>query len=282
MGVDPEKNADVAIVFATQWQSEGFDQPDLSLPRGQDALITAVAAANPNTIVVLETGSAVAMPWLDQTAAVVEAWYPGIRGAEAIAGVLFGDINPSGRLPITFPASLDQLPRPKLDGSDSVEPDFVGKGLPGQTLEVDYDIEGSDVGYRWFARTGRKPLFPFGYGLSYTSFAHSGLKISSGKTVTATFTVTNTGQRDGADAPQLYLVAVNGQTKLRLAGFERVELAAGTSKVVTISIDPRILADWESDKWQIVAGRYVFALGMSASTLGPEQSTRLNARSWTP
>ncbi|MFM6854036.1 MAG: glycoside hydrolase family 3 protein, partial [Sphingopyxis sp.] len=169
--VEQARNADVVILFANQWQTEGLDQPDLSLPRGQDALIAAVTAANPNTIVVLQTGSAVLMPWLDSTAAVIEAWYPGARGGEAIANVLFGRVNPSGRLPITFPASVDQLPRPHLDGSDTVEPDFMGKGRPGQTLDTNYDIEGSDLGYRWNARRGQRALFPFGFGLSYTSFS---------------------------------------------------------------------------------------------------------------
>jgi beta-glucosidase len=278
--VETAKNADVAIIFATQWQSEGYDQPDLRLPRGQDALIAAVAAANPNTIVVLETGSAVQMPWLDQTAAVIEAWYPGARGAEAIADVLFGKVNPSGHLPITFPASLDQLPRPKLDGSDSVEPDFGGKGRPGQTLNVNYNIEGSDVGYRWFAKTGAKPLFPFGYGLSYTSFTHSGLKILNGNAIKASFTVANTGERAGADVPQLYLVSINGEKRLRLAGFDRVELNAGTSRKVSLTIDERVLADWVDSKWQIRSGIYGFALGTSAGALGPVQTVRLKTRSW--
>jgi beta-glucosidase len=280
--VTAAKSADVAIVFATQWQSEGFDQPDLNLPNGQDELIAAVAAANPNTIVVLETGSAVAMPWLDKTAAVVEAWYPGIRGGEAIAAVLFGDVNPSGRLPITFPASLNQLPRPKLDGMDTVEPEFTGKGQPGQSLDVNYDIEGSDVGYRWFARTGAKPLFSFGHGLSYTSFAHSRLQIAAGMRITATFTVTNTGTRAGADVPQLYLVSVNGRQRLRLAAFDRVELAAGASKTVTVTVDPRVLADWKGASWQLASGRYTFALAASANDIGPQQSVTFSARTWRP
>src|SRR6185295_18224054 len=132
------KQADVAIVFATQWTTEGFDLPDLSLPNGQDALIAAVAEANHNTIVVLETGGPVLMPWLDKTAAVIAAWYPGARGAEALASILFGEINPSGRLPITFPASESQLPRPKLDGADTLEKDFAGGVASAQdTLTAD-------------------------------------------------------------------------------------------------------------------------------------------------
>ena len=280
--VESAKKADVAIVFANQWQTEGLDQPDLSLPRGQDALIAAVAAANPNTIVVLQTGSAVTMPWLDQTAAVVEAWYSGTQGGEAIASVLFGETNPSGRLPITFPASTNDLPRPKLDGSDAVEPDFQGRSGADLKLEANFDIEGSDLGYRWNAREGKKALFPFGFGLSYTSFSHSGLKISAGKTINATFAVTNNGAKAGADVPQLYLVSANGQNKLRLAAFDRVELSAGASKTITVTIEPRILAEWERGKWNIAAGLYGFALGTSAEALGPIQMVKLGARSWGP
>jgi beta-glucosidase len=276
------KKADVVILFANQWQTEGLDQPDLSLPRGQDALIAAVTAANPNTIVVLQTGSAIAMPWLNQTAAVVEAWYPGARGGEAIASVLFGETNPSGRLPITFPASLNDLPRPKLDGADTIEPDFQGRAGEDLSLEANYDIEGSDVGYRWNAREGKKALFPFGFGLSYTSFTHSGLKLSAGKTITASFTVMNSGARAGADVPQLYLVSANGQKKQRLVGFDRVDLAPSKSKTVTVTLDPRLLAEWEGGKWQIAAGSYGFALGTSAETLGTVQTLQLTARSWGP
>jgi beta-glucosidase len=278
--VESAKKADIAIVFANQWQTEGLDQPDLSLPRGQDALIAAVTAANPNTIVVLQTGSAVTMPWLDRTAAVVEAWYSGAQGGEAIASVLFGETNPSGRLPITFPASVDDLPRPKLDGADLVEPDFQGRSGVGLKLEANYDIEGSDIGYRWNAREGKKALFPFGFGLSYTSFAHSGLKLTAGKTITATFTVTNKGAKAGADVPQLYLVSANGQPKQRLAAFDRVELDAGASKTITVTIEPRILAEWENGKWQMAAGNYGFALGTSAESLGPVQTVKIRARSW--
>jgi beta-glucosidase len=280
--VESAKKADIAIVFANQWMTEGLDQPDLSLPRGQDALIAAVTAANPNTIVVLQTGSAVTMPWLNQAAAVVEAWYSGTQGGEAIASVLFGETNPSGRLPITFPASVNDLPRPKLDGSDTVEPDFQGRSGAELNLEANYDIEGSDIGYRWNAREGKKALFPFGYGLSYTSFTHSGLKIAAGKTITATFTVNNAGAKAGADVPQLYLVSVDGKKKQRLVAFDRVELAAGASKKIAVTIEPRILAEWESGKWQIAAGTYGFALGTSAEALGPVQMIKLAVRSWGP
>lgn len=274
------KQADVAIVFATQWMTEGLDAPDLSLPEGQDALIAAVAAANPNTIVVLETGSQVLMPWLDKTAAVVEAWYPGARGGEAIAGILFGDINPSGRLPVTFPASVDQLPRPELPGSQTVEPDFLGKGKPDQTLDIDYNIEGADVGYRWFARQRLVPLFPFGFGLSYTSFTYGPLSVSGGRRPIARFTIENTGKRGGTDVGQVYLVGTPVGATLRLAGFVRTELKPGERREMEVELDPRILATWKDDRWQLPGGSYRFALGTSATLLGPPIKVEFNGRKW--
>lgn len=276
--VEKARQAEIAIVFATEWRTEGLDQPDLSLPDGQDALISAVAQANPNTIVVLETGGPVAMPWLNKVAAVVEAWYPGARGGPAIASILFGDTNPGGRLPVTFPASLDQLPRPRLDGSDWVEPNITGAPEPGKDqLHSDYDIEGSDVGYRWFARNGHKALFPFGYGLSYTSFTGGGLKISG---LTASFTLSNTGKMKGDDVGQVYLVSRGGQMKQRLVGFRRVTLKPGETQRVTVTIDPRLLADWKDGYWTMPAGEYGFALGRNAEDLGPVVKARLARKSW--
>lgn len=272
------KKSDVVIVFANQWSGEGFDHPDLALPDGQDALIEAVVAANPNTIVVLQTGGPILMPWLGKTAAVLQAWYPGSRGGEAIAAVLFGETNPSGRLPITFPASEAHLPRPKLDGFDWIEPDFIGRAPVGAgPLVADYDIEGSDVGYRWNMRQGHKALFPFGFGLSYTSFAATGLK-TDGKT--ATLTVQNTGNRAGATVAQVYLVSRNGQAKQRLAGFQRVELNPGEARIVSVAIDQRLLADWRSGGWTIAPGSYTFAVGDNAEALGLRVTVQLKARSW--
>ncbi len=272
------KAADVAIIFATQWASEGFDQPDMSLPNGQDALIEAVASANPNTIVVLETGGPVLMPWLGKTAAVLEAWYSGARGGQAIADVLFGKVNPSGRLPITFPASEAQLPREKLDGFDVLEPNFGGDPPKDEiALVADYDIEGSDLGYRWNARKGYKALFPFGYGLSYTDFSTSGLKLDG---QTASVTVANVGGRAGAAVAQLYLVARAGEAKQRLVGYQRVELAAGEKKTLSLAIDPRLLADWRAGEWSMPAGEYTFAMGKDAENIGPATTIRLAARRW--
>jgi beta-glucosidase len=272
------KQSEVAIIFATKWASEGLDQPDLTLPNGQDALIAAVTAANPNTIVVLETGNPVLMPWLDKTAAVVEAWYSGARGGEAIASVLFGETNPSGHLPITFPASESQLPRAKIDGFDQFEPNFAGDPPSKDAqIHVDYDVEGADVGYRWYARTNAKPLFPFGYGLSYTTFASDALKTDGHR---ASFTLANTGKVAGATVGQLYLVSRNGAPTRRLVGFQRVELAPGASAPVSVAIDQRLLADWKDGGWSLAAGDYGFALGSDAEHLGPVVTVKVKGAVW--
>jgi beta-glucosidase len=179
---------------------------------------------------------------------------------------------------MTFPASESQLPRPKVDGFDELDPDFGGaQPSPDARLTADYDIEGSDVGYRWNARKGHKALFPFGYGLSYTTFATSGLKTNG---VTASFEVRNTGKRAGATVAQLYLVSRGGEKKQRLVGYRRVQLDAGESRQLTLSIDPRLLADWRDGAWRIPAGEYRFALGEHAEALGPETATQIKARHW--
>jgi beta-glucosidase len=258
------QRSDVAIVFGIRVEGEGFDLADLSLPWGQDTVIEAVAAVNPNTIVVLETGNPVVMPWRDKVQAIVQAWYPGQAGGQAIAEILTGKVNPSGRLPITFPASLAQTPRPELPGLSTPwpPPDRFAEGTP---TTIRYD-EGAEVGYRWFAKTGAKPLYAFGHGLSYTSFDYSDLTVEGGDTVTATFTVTNTGERAGADVPQLYLTEAAGDKRIRLLGFERVELQPGTSRTVTLKADPRLLARFngKAGQWHIAAGTYRIALGKAA------------------
>jgi beta-glucosidase len=262
--------ADVAIVFAVSLESEGFDSPDLSLPWGQDALIEAVAAANPNTIVVLETGNPVLMPWQDTVAAIVQAWYPGQAGGQAVAEVLTGVVNPSGRLPITFPADLTQTPRPELPGL----------GTPwGTPVTIDYN-EGAEVGYRWFAKTAAAPLYPFGHGLSYTSFDYTDFSATGGDTVTATVTVTNTGNRTGADVPQLYLTDAAGSSRTRLIGFDRVELAPGESQTVALTADPRLLAtfDTAAGRWAIVDGNHRIALGRSATAIHSTTEVQLTGR----
>lgn len=265
------KQAEVAIIFATQWQSEGADG-SLTLPEGQDALIEAVAAANPNTIVVLETGNPVKMPWLAKVKAVVAAWYPGQEGGDAIADVLTGAVNPGGRLPISFPVDESQL----------AHPDIPGIGLPeGSPATIDYG-EGADVGYRWYAARGMKPLFAFGHGLSYTSFAYSGLTLKGGAKPVATLTVTNTGKRAGIDVPQLYLTAMPGKPAERLIGFSRVELAPGQSRTVTMALDPRLLANWTNGGWTIDAGWYEFQLGRSATDFAVGAKLKIAAQRMKP
>ncbi len=249
--------ADVAIVFVNKYEVEGFDSPDLALPRGQDAIVEAVAKANPNTIVVLQTGNPIAMPWRDKVKAIVAAWYPGQEGAQAIADVLTGKVNPSGRLPITFPQGVEQLPRTTI-------PSF---GTPENTPVTVAMNEGADVGYRWFARKGLAPMYAFGHGLGYTDFAYSGFTVRGGKTVSATVTVRNTGKRAGADVPQLYLQTIDGVAEPRLLGFQRVELAPGEQRTITLPVDPRLLAKYDTaaGAWQIRRGRYDVAIAKSAT-----------------
>lgn len=254
------KGADAVVVFATQWMIEGEDVPDLSLPNGQDTLIAAVAAANPRTIVVLETGGPVLMPWLGKVGAVVEAWYPGAKGGDAIADILFGDLVPSGRLPITFPAATTQLPRPEIPGFG---------GADEARIDVDYTIEGADVGYRWFARKMLKPLFPFGFGLGYTHFDYANLKVEGGDRLSVGFDVRNTGKQAGQDVPQLYLTDAAGKQRFRLIGWDRVTVQPGETVHVTLKADPRLIGDFDetAHDWRVDAGRYQVALGESATDL---------------
>jgi beta-glucosidase len=252
------RQSNVAIVFATQWTTESLDA-SLTLTDDQDGLIAAVARANPRTIVVLETGGPVFMPWLARTAAVLEAWYPGTRGGEAIANVLFGAVNPSGRLPVTFPRTLAQLPRPELDGV----------GLPArQPFDVHYR-EGAAVGYKWFEARNLEPLFPFGFGLSYTRFEHSALSANvDGGDLVVRFHTRNAGARAGADVAQIYVSPVEGgwEAPKRLGGWSRIELAPGAEKDVAVRVDPRLLATYDAAHrvWRIAPGRYRVQLGASS------------------
>jgi beta-glucosidase len=256
------KAADVAIVFAWQWESEGGDLPNLELPDNQDKLIEAVTKANPRTVVVLETGSAVTMPWLDGTAAVLEGWYGGSRGADAVARLLFGDVNPSGKLPMTFPKSEDELPRATV----AQPPPPVINGV--LSFKVDYNIEGAAVGYKWYEEKNKPVLFPFGFGLSYTTFQYSNLKVGhDGSSVT--LTVTNTGARAGADIAEVYvtLPASAGESWKRLIGYRKVELAPGESKTVTMDVDPIYVSIWDvaGKHWTRPSGEYHVMAGASSS-----------------
>jgi len=275
-GQDPSRAAmlarwaDVVVVFATQWSTEGADQPSLALPQGQDQLIGAVASANPKTIVVLETGGPVEMPWLDKVAAVLEAWYPGQRGGEAIANVLFGKVNPSGHLPVTFPREIAQEPRPVLPGSEDVDDPaqtlHIGLIPNAKQIDVDYS-EGASVGYRWFADRKLPPLFPFGFGLSYTQFSWSHFEVKGGHTLTVSFDVKNTGGVAGATTPQIYLQSRSGKPMMRLLNYSRMSLAPAEEQHVALSIDPRLLADFDSkaNRWHVREGDYVVALARAAT-----------------
>ena len=257
-------SSDVVIVFANQWMAESFDADDLNLPGKQDELIAAVAKANPKTVVVLQTGGPVVMPWLNNVGAVLEAWYTGTNGGAAIARVLSGDVNPSGRLPATFPASVAQLPRPKLDGNAKEKDEAVI-----EKFTTDYNIEGAAIGYKWFDLKGHKPLFPFGYGLSYTSFAYEGLSAKpAGSGIEVTFSIKNTGKRDGKAVGQVYVSPLAGgwEAPKRLGGWDKLELKAGASGQATVKIDPRLLGvyDSASKTWKIAAGEYLVTLADSA------------------
>ena len=255
--------ASVAVVFADAPEVEGTDLTSLSLPGNQDQLIEAVAAANPNTIVVLNNASPVVMPWLGQVKSVLEAWYPGQQDGNAIAAILFGKVDPSGHLPITFPTSL------------SATPVSSPSQYPGVNGQVDYS-EGLDVGYRGYDAENITPLFPFGYGLSYTTFKFSGLTVSPGMTsqgsVRVTATVTNTGSQAGADVAQLYVgdPASVGEPPRQLKGFDRVFLRPGQSARVHFTLTGQELAWYDStaSAWDTSPGSYQVYVGDSSALAG--------------
>lgn len=265
------RQADLAIVFGTQWSSESIDVP-MKLDGNQDSLIEAVATANPRTAVVLETNSGVAMPWASRVPVILEAWYPGRAGGKAIANVLIGRVNPSGHLPVTFYASEAQLPRPVRPGGNSEMDQFT----------IDYS-EGAAVGYKWVDRNNLQPLFPFGHGLSYTRFELGVPKAyaNGNGTVNIGFSVRNIGKRRGMEVAQVYVSPVSGgwEAPRRLAGFKKVDLAPGESKAVTLEIDPRLLATFDeaSHQWRITPGAYRLSVGDSSRDLRGSTTVTLKA-----
>ena len=264
------KWANRVVVFVTQWAAESIDVP-LNL-RTQNRLVAAVARANPHTVVVIESGGPVLMPWLGQVAGVLETWFPGTGGGTSIARVLFGAVDPSGHLPVSFPASVAELAFPHLPGA----------GLaPGTAFSVDYRRQGAAVGYRWYQLKHRQPLFPFGFGLSYTRFAYQGLQaaLEHGRLIVH-FTVRNVGHRVGAAVPQVYVAPANGSVPRRLAGWRKVRLAPGASRTLTVSVDPRLLAlfDTKQQRWVRTAGTYQLWLGDSAEHL--VQTVRIRLPAW--
>jgi beta-glucosidase len=266
--VSAARRSNLVVYFAYDQEREGEDRPDLSLPNAQDTFIEQVAQANPRTIVVLDTGGPVLMPWLDQVPAVLEAWYPGEQDGIAVAAVLFGDADPGGRLPQTFPASNDSVPASTTD-------QWPGSG-DGQDASFS---ERLDVGYRWYDANKIAPLFPFGYGLSYTRFEYSGLRIShSGANVAVSFTVRNTGARAGSDVAQLYVddPAFVGEPPKQLKGFQRVSLRPGRSTKVTIALTPRSFSVWDSaqQQWRVRRGLYRILVGSSSRDIRLRGSLR--------
>jgi beta-glucosidase len=268
-------NADVAIVFVSQPTTEGADVPSISLPDRQDDLVSKVAAANRHTIVVLETGGPASMPWIDQVSGVLEAWYPGIRGAEAITEILFGDVNPSAKLPVTFAKSEADLPYPQVFGA-TLEPlpDPFARGGRGRGNLPPFDIEYSDalkVGYRWFDAEKKTPLFPFGFGLSYTSYTYSSLKVIPGAKPTVSFRVTNRGPRAGEEVAEVYVALPDaaGEPFKRLVGWEKIQLAAGETKPVSLALAPEYMSVFDVDQnaWEVVPGEYKVYVGGSSRDL---------------
>jgi beta-glucosidase len=262
------KDSSLAIVFVNQPMREGMDAPTLSLPDNQDALVEAVAAANPNTIVVLETGGPVTMPWAQHVKGIVEMWYPGIGGAQALSNILFGDVNPSGKLAVTFAKNDDQLPHPTVPGLSA---NAKTTGDDGHHEVAPFDLkytEGAKVGYKWFEATHKQPLFPFGFGLSYTTYAYSGLTVDDA-TRTARFTVKNTGSREGTEIAELYvaLPSAADENFKRLVGWQRVKLMPGESKEVSITLNPLYLSIFNTSKnaWQLLPGDYKVMAGASSS-----------------
>lgn len=293
-GVDPVKaaavarGADVALVYAYQWQAEGVDLPTLALPDHQDRLITELARANPHTVVILETGGPVLMPWIAEVAAVVESWYSGTMGATAVADVLIGAVNPSGKLPVTFPLADSDLPHPKLvqpppaSQEDWTDPDAMSRrllaGLP--SFPTRYD-EGLEVGYKWYDAERKPVLFPFGFGLSYTAFAYSDLVVvSEGETVTVTFTVKNMGRREGSETAELYttMPSNSGEPPKRLVGWVKLSLQPGQTSRPTLVLPRTRFAMWDQPKhsWSIAAGSYSVLLGPDSGNLPLQHSITLH------
>jgi beta-glucosidase len=260
------KKAGVAIVFAGDYQSEGSDKQCLSLEcpnfhGNQDALIEQVAAANPNTIVVLESGGPVLTPWRDKVRALMEAWYPGQQGGPAIARVLFGDAEPGGRLPVTFPKQEGDIPT-------AGDPEKY----PGVAETVKYK-EGVFVGYRWYDAKGIRPAFPFGFGLGYTTFSFKDVSVRKTGRASARISVTvqNTGRRAGTAVPQLYLGLPQpapgvGQPPKQLRGMRHVTLKRGKSRRISFRVGPRDLSYWNSDSssWRVAPGCYAVMVGRSS------------------
>jgi beta-glucosidase len=269
------KSSDIAIVFADQYMSESGDAPTLSLPDDQDELISAVAAANRHTIVVLITGNPVTMPWIDRVSGVMEAWYPGIAGGQAIANLLFGNVVPSGKLAVTFPKLETDLPHRCIFGSpcehspDGLSRRWMPDNAVRQSFAAQYD-EGVRFGYKWFDSEDKQPLYPFGFGLSYTRFSYSGLQVNRIDKA-ATFAIKNTGDFPASEIAEVYveLPKAGRERFRRLAGWQRVALNPGQQKIITIALEPLAMATFseQKDAWTWISGKYKVSVGGSSRDL---------------
>jgi beta-glucosidase len=287
--------ADVAVVFINDAEIEGADRPDLNAhagtcsfldfasstsctdtPLDENALVSAVAAANPQTIVVMQSGGPVAMPWVGQVPGILENWFPGQVDGDAIAPILFGDVDPSGKLPLTFPVSLSDDPL-------QTAAQYPGVSEPGDTVGPHSSYsEGLLVGYRWYDAKGIAPLYPFGYGLSYTTFSHSGISVRrTGAGASVSFKVTNTGTRVGADVAQVYVgdPPAVGEPPKQLKGFRRVSLGPGQSTTVSIPLNAMSFAHWDTSQheWVVSAGTYQVMVGSSSRDIAGHGSVALPA-----
>jgi beta-glucosidase len=255
-------SSDVVLLMLGNKDSEGHDRPNLSLPGNQDSLVYAVAAANHHTIVVLKTGGPVLMPWLSQVNALLEVWYPGEEDGSVVANLVFGKVNPSGKLPMTFPKSENDVPA------------HTPQQYPGVNGTAVYS-EGLDVGYRWYDAKSIEPLFPFGFGLSYTTFTFKNISINkirnTNGSVQVSLEVTNTGSRDGADVVQVYVAdpANVGEPPKQLKGFDKVTLRPGQTKQVTITLGNHAFSIWNTklNKWTKINGEYTILAGDSSTNL---------------
>lgn len=274
------KSSDVAIVMVGDHETEGRDHP-ITLADGQDQLVEAVAAANPHTVVVLKSGSAILMPWIDKVPTLLEAWYPGEEDGNAVAAVLFGDVDPSGKLPITFPKQLSDLPA------------NTPEQYPGVNGAVHYS-EGVFVGYRHYDARHIQPLFPFGYGLSYTRFEYKNLSVSPrrvsfsshpGRLVTVDLDVTNTGKRAGAEVAELYVGMISTRAvpepPKQLKGFERIELKPGETARAHFELGPSAFSYWNTQehRWEVMGGTYRIMVGSSSRDIELEGAINAAAAS---
>jgi beta-glucosidase len=275
--VEAARKADVAVVFVGDRTGEGMDRESLALPGDQNALIEAVAEANPRTVVVLQTGGAVKMPWLDRVAGVMEMWYPGDGFGPAAARLLFGDAEPTGRLPVTFP-------RDERQGPAQSEAQFPGTLNANGALDTVHYDEGILVGYRFWDANNQAPLFPFGFGLSYTTFDLKGrgvARASDGGAV-VTIDVRNTGARKGAEVVQVYvgMPQAAAAPPKQLKGFQRVELAPGEARTIKIRLEPSAFAHWDDagHRWTTTPGSYSVMIGRSSRDIATVHTLKVMGR----